>query len=93
MKESAVEKRLCAGVKRRGGWALKFVSPGAAGVPDRIVIMPGKIYFVELKTETGTRTQLQIAQQDKLRALGMDVRTLYGAAQVKTFLDELAGDV
>ena len=54
MLEKEIEKRLCDGVKKLGGYAYKFTSPGNDGVPDRMVIMPGgDITFVELKTDTG----------------------------------------
>ena len=41
MRESEIERRLAVSVKRLGGMAVKFVSPGLDGVPDRIVLLPG----------------------------------------------------
>ena len=35
--ESEIERRLRAEAKKMGGMAVKFVSPGLDGVPDRIV--------------------------------------------------------
>ena len=50
MRESIVEKKFAAEVKKRGGLAVKFVSPGFNGVPDRLVLFPGgRMAFVELK--------------------------------------------
>ena len=50
MRESAIEKALVKEAKSRGGMAVKFVSPGFDGVPDRLVLLPGgKCAFVELK--------------------------------------------
>ena len=40
MRERNIERRLVMETLKRGGVALKFVSPGCAGVPDRIVMMP-----------------------------------------------------
>lgn len=40
MLESTVERHLREEAKKRNGLALKFVSPGMNGVPDRIVLMP-----------------------------------------------------
>lgn len=92
MRESTIERRLTNGVKRAGGWALKFTSPGCAGVPDRLVLLPeGKAIFVELKTETGNLTALQIATHNRIRNLGFDVRTLYGREYVDGFLQEIGG--
>ncbi len=40
MTEEYIEQKLVKAVKKRGGMALKFVSPGLDGVPDRIVLLP-----------------------------------------------------
>ena len=48
--EKEVEQYLRRKVGNAGGRCLKFVSPGALGVPDRIVLLPGgRILFAELK--------------------------------------------
>ncbi len=93
MTEAAVERKLVEGVRKKGGWALKFVSPGTAGVPDRIVLMPGGfIIFVELKTDTGKLTKLQEITHLRLAGLGFPVRVVYGSEGVLAFLAELGGD-
>lgn len=52
MRESVVEKRFAAEVKKRGGLAVKFVSPGFNGVPDRLVLFPGgRIAFYSFELE------------------------------------------
>lgn len=89
MLEKDIEKILTDGVKGLGGRAYKWVSPGNAGVPDRIVVLPGRPpVFVELKTERGTLTALQKVQIRRLKALGQDVRVLHGPGEVKEFLKE-----
>lgn len=86
-KESDVEKFLRDEVKKLGGRAYKWTSPGNDGVPDRIVIFPGKApVFVELKTETGKLTALQKVQIKRLKDLGQDVLVLHGLEEVKEFL-------
>ena len=61
MLEKTVEKELCDRVKSDlGGWALKFVSPGQNGVPDRVILVPGgRIYFVETKAPGKKLRRLQ----------------------------------
>lgn len=87
--ERDVEKLLVRGVKERGGRAYKFVSPGNAGVPDRIVIFPnGHLYFVELKREDGELTQNQVMQIRRLTVLGQQVVVAYGRAGVEKFFRE-----
>ena len=39
MREKEIEKRLVAEVKKNGGICHKFVSPGYAGMPDRIILL------------------------------------------------------
>lgn len=88
--EKDIEQKLVAGIKAQGGRAFKWVSPGNAGVPDRIVLLPGgRVIFVELKTDTGHLRPVQKAQINLLRKLGMDVRVLYGADEVREFLEEV----
>lgn len=92
MREKEIEKILTAGVKKLGGRAYKWVSPGNDGVPDRIVFLPGRPpVFVELKTETGQLTALQKVQIKRLQDLGQDVRVLRGEAEVLKFLEECKG--
>ena len=93
MLEREIEKILVAGVKKLGGRAYKWTSPGNDGVPDRIVILPGKSpVFVELKTESGRLSSLQHVQCKRLKELGQDVRVLYGEKAVRDFLEECQED-
>ena len=90
MRERDIEKRLVTEVKKLGGRAYKWTSPGNDGVPDRIVILPGRPpIFVELKTELGKLTALQKVQINRLRDLGQDVRVLYGMDGVSQFFQDL----
>jgi len=77
MRERDIEAYLRDRVREAGGWAPKWTSPGNAGVPDRIVILPpGRIVFVELKAPGGRPTKLQLMQHARLRQLGCDVRVI-----------------
>ena len=90
MLEREVEKKLVDGVRRLGGRAYKFVSPGNDGVPDRIVVLPDTApMFVELKTESGKLSRLQKVQITRLEKLGQNVRVLYGEKDVENFLEEM----
>ncbi|MDO4728454.1 MAG: VRR-NUC domain-containing protein [Bacteroidota bacterium] len=66
MTEKEIEKYLIRRVKSLGGISYKFTSPGNAGVPDRIVVLKGKLFFVELKTPGKEVRALQRMQIDKL---------------------------
>jgi hypothetical protein len=85
--EKDTEKYLRNEIKRIGGIAYKFVSPGNAGVPDRIVCLNGgETIFVELKSEGKRSTVLQQRQQERLRNLGFEV---YTDVDTKSKVDEL----
>ena len=74
MLEREIEAYLTREVAKRGGKAYKFVSPGNAGVPDRLVCLPGnKMFFVELKATGQTPRPLQVAQIRKIKSLGCRV--------------------
>lgn len=93
MAEKDIERFLVNGVKKLGGVAYKFVSPGNAGVPDRLIVMPGgRVYFVELKTDAGYATILQKRQMDRLLRLGCDVNLVRGLDEVMALLGRLAGE-
>ena len=89
MRESEIEKILVDEIRKMGGRAFKWVSPGNDGVPDRIVVLPGyPAIFVEMKTVTGKLTSLQRIQIDRLQKMGQDVRVLYGEKETRAFLEE-----
>lgn len=93
MQEKRIEERLRKAIAAHGGLCYKFVSPGNAGVPDRLVVLPdGRVIFVELKTEQGRLSALQRLQIDRLRARKQDVRVLSGLAAVQSFVEEVFRD-
>ena len=72
--EKKIELHLTKEIKKIGGRAYKFLSPGASGVPDRLVCLPGgRTVFVELKSEGQKSTTQQKHRQEELRALGFAV--------------------
>ena len=90
MLERQIELKLKCSVKARGGLALKFVSPGTAGVPDRIVLAPnGKVYFVELKAPGKSLSLKQVKMATVFERLGHKVRVIDSTQQVKEFVDEI----
>lgn len=86
MLESTLEKRFVKRVKELGGTAMKWVSPNLAGVPDRIVFLPGgRVVLVEMKRPGGRTTALQDHVHGLLRALGQDVRVISTKEAVDAF--------
>ena len=90
MREKQIENQLVSQVKKIGGIAPKFVSPGFAGMPDRLVFIPdGHIAFVELKAPGKKPRPLQLARHRLLRLLGFRVYVIDGAEQIGGMLDEI----
>lgn len=83
MQESPTEKKLRIAIEAAGGKCLKFVSPGTAGVPDRICLLPsGRIVFVETKASGKKPKPLQSKRHKELRALGFEVRVIDSEEQI-----------
>lgn len=79
-------------VKKIGGLALKFVSPGNAGVPDRIVLLPnGNAVFAELKARGKNLRPLQIKRKEQLETLGFRVYIIDSYEKVDAFIQEVTG--
>ena len=91
MQEKEIERYLCQQVKKRlGGMALKFVSPGLSGVPDRVVLLPGgKITFVETKAPGKNLRKLQEYVCGMIAALGFEVRRIDTKPGVDAFILEM----
>lgn len=90
MREREIEEHLRLGVKRLGGIAFKFTSPGNAGVPDRLIVMPGnRIYFIELKRPGGKTSQLQKMQINRLKALECNAAVIDSKEGVDKFLNDI----
>jgi hypothetical protein len=91
--EKDVEAYLVRLVKKIGGTAYKFTSPARRSVPDRMVLLPGaRIYFVEVKTDTGRLTVNQRRELTRLEKLGFPVRVVYGKGEVSKFIEEITSD-
>ena len=89
MRERVVEQRLTSSVKSLGGWSVKLL-PSVAGLPDRIVLLPGgRIEFVELKAPTGRLSAVQEVIHDRLSSLGFSVSVLYSPEQVDEWVMSL----
>ena len=90
MQESQVERKFVTEVKKRGGLAVKFVSPGLDGVPDRLVLFPGgKMAFVELKAPGKNMRPIQERRARQLTALGFRVYCVDSNEMIGGVLDEI----
>lgn len=90
MRERDIERRLVTETVKRQGVALKFVSPGCIGVPDRIVMLPsGRLGFVELKAPGEKPRPIQARRIRQMREIGFKVYVVDGVEQIGSVLDEI----
>lgn len=90
MREKYIEQKLVKAVKAAGGMAPKFISPGLAGMPDRLVLLPGgKMAFVEVKGYGIKPRPLQIKRHETLRRLGFKVYVLDEQREIGVILNEI----
>lgn len=87
MKERELEEKLVDAVKKMGGICPKWVSPGMNGMPDRIVILPSRIGFVEVKAPGKKPRVLQKRLHARLRHLGCLVYVLDDPEDIPAVLE------
>lgn len=90
MREKSVEQRLQEEVKKIGGKAYKLSAAIDAGMPDRLVCIPGgKAIFVETKRPKGGRlSHIQRYRHKELQLMGFDVRVINTGEAVEEFIAE-----
>ena len=90
MRECEIESKLRDAVKSTGGVCWKFTSPGTAGVPDRIILMPqGKLAFVETKAPGEKPRALQLSRHRLLKTLGFKVYVLDSKEDIQKIIEEV----
>lgn len=88
MKESTLEALLTREVKAAGGLCIKLPAILYRGIPDRMVLLPGaRIFFLELKTDTGRVSPAQVRFISFLQSLGFFSDIIRGKSQLLEFLE------
>lgn len=90
MRECTLELKLVKETRKRGGVALKFVSPSFSGMPDRLVLLPhGVMGFVEVKAPGERPKPLQKSRHAMLREMGFPVFVLDHSDEIPVILDQI----
>lgn len=87
MLEKNIEQFLIKEVEKQKGKAYKFSSPGNNGVPDRIVLLNGNCYFIELKKRGEELRPLQKVVRKRFKKLGFEVYVIDTKEKVGEFID------
>ena len=88
--ERDIEAYLVKRVKALGGMAYKFVSPSNRGVADRLVVLPGQIWFVEVKQENGRMTALQALFIEQMKRMGHNAIVVWNKEDVDALVETLS---
>ena len=65
--EKKLEKRCTDVAKAHGWWSRKFSSPANRGVPDRVFLKDGVVWFIEFKAPGNTPTKLQAHEINEIK--------------------------
>lgn len=83
--ESSVESFLVERVRQLGGRTSKFL-PVEKGAPDRIVMLRGRIFLLEVKRDDTELSPAQRVWHRKARSVGVRVHTVFGRSGVISWL-------
>ena len=91
MLEKDIELQLVKTVIKKGGRAVKFMSSGFDGMPDRLVLLPGgRCGFVEVKAPGKKMRALQRVRHEMLKALGFKAYVLDAREQIEEIINEIS---
>lgn len=92
MKERDVERYLVRRTKDAGGIIRKVRWVGRRGAPDRLVLLPGVMVWVELKRPGGVTQPHQVREHDKLKQMGQRVEVIDSRFAIDTLFKEIQRD-
>lgn len=90
MLEKRIETKLVEEVDKINGLCLKLNSQSANGIPDRLVLLPGRrVYFIELKRPGESLRPLQYYWTGALSKLGFPALKIDSLEDVDKFIEEV----
>lgn len=89
MREKSIETRLREKCRDAGAMCLKLEPTSMAGLPDRIVLQAGRVWFVELKAPGQSPRPIQLLAHDQLRKCGFEVYVIDSRELVDWFIREV----
>ena len=85
--ESYIERAVVKYARSKGMLSYKLVSVTHRGLPDRLFIYAGEIFFVEFKTKEGRLSRMQEYIIDELYEQSMDVFVVDSVKGGKRLID------
>jgi hypothetical protein len=90
MRESTIERAVCAYAKSKGCLTLKLSGPNQKGQPDRMFLYHGRIMFIEFKAPGKRPSALQARWLDRLEQHTFYAASCDDIAAGKRLIDILA---
>jgi Holliday junction resolvase len=84
MKEQQIQTKIIKYIQASGGYVVKVITASKAGVPDILCCIKGKFIGIEVKTETGRASPLQLANIELIKQAGGEaafIRSIEDAAK------------
>jgi hypothetical protein len=91
LREKDVEKYLSKRVRQVGGEVRKVSWIGRRGAPDRLILLPGKTIWAELKGTSGRLAPHQAREIARLEAAGCVVWILWTKEDVDAAIKNITG--
>lgn len=90
--ETDLEIELCEAVEYElKGHAYKFTSPGRRNVPDRLCVVPGLVFFVEVKAPGKVPTPAQEREMNRLARLNQWVFAINDREGLRKVIKKMKG--
>jgi len=86
MLERDLEEKVKKLVKKLNGVSFKLAFPGCTGAPDRLILLGGKVFFVELKRPGGKLSARQKRIIEIFKAHDINIHVAYSLEDVKNIL-------
>ncbi|OED34461.1 hypothetical protein AB832_07535 [Flavobacteriaceae bacterium (ex Bugula neritina AB1)] len=86
--EREIERYVCNYARTRGLIHYKFNSYGCRGVPDRVFLWNGTVFFIEFKTLKGVLSIPQTRQISLIRRQGIRVYIIRTKEEGKELIDK-----
>lgn len=86
MRERHIERHLVKRVKEQGGEVRKVAWPGRVGAPDRVVMLPGLLVWVELKAPGKLPRVVQLREHERMRRMGQTVLVIDSIEMIEELL-------
>jgi len=87
--EKLIEKKLLKRIKSAGGWTIKLLPTFVSGLPDRLVLLQGRAYFVELKASGKRARPDQVLVHKRLEKLGFVVAVIDSVEGIDAFVENI----